>query len=220
MKSLCALPMLRLSALVALALVLAGFFAPPALALGDGQTKFKRIPVQFIAALGEPQATSGTGAQAWGLWPVDPGPRGVRLRNYELLLSSGGIAPARWTFDSEDWWVEENGLIMEKPIFPLQPGKYVVTGNREAVSVLTVHPAGDDGDQRWDLSDGATIYDVTHLRCRSARYTPAVAGEPCTPDLAPQTTFPVKPGKAMPSFAGCNKQDYAVLFVIGVAVEN
>ncbi len=60
---------------------------------------------------------------------------------------------------------------------------------------------------------------VTHLPCRSARYTPAtdvaataLYGSPLT---ANTSDFPVKPGASMPSVKGCNKQDYAVLFVIG-----
>ncbi len=47
--------------------------------------KFKRIPLQYIAALGEDDATSGTGAELWGLWRVDPGPRGVPLDKYGRL---------------------------------------------------------------------------------------------------------------------------------------
>ncbi|HKE23646.1 MAG TPA: hypothetical protein VKB88_14880, partial [Bryobacteraceae bacterium] len=31
-------------------------------------TKFRRIEPQYIAALGDPGATSGNGAQLWGLW--------------------------------------------------------------------------------------------------------------------------------------------------------
>jgi len=39
----------------------------PVQAAGDGQTTvFKRIPTQFIAALGDPDANSGSGAQSWG----------------------------------------------------------------------------------------------------------------------------------------------------------
>ena len=42
--------------------------------------KFQRLQrLQFIAALGDPKATSGTGANTWGLWREDPGPQGVRL---------------------------------------------------------------------------------------------------------------------------------------------
>ena len=54
-------------------------------AAGGGQTKFQGIPTQFIAALGDPGATSGSGAQSWGLWPLDPGPRGVELTSYQQL---------------------------------------------------------------------------------------------------------------------------------------
>jgi len=194
--------------------------AQSARAAGEVQTKFKRIRTQFIAALGDPDATSGSNAQAWGLWRQDPGPRGVRLDRYERLKAAGGVAPAQWEFDSTDWWLEENGLIMEKPDFPVSPGEYLVTGNREVTTVLTVHPMEQDGKQRWELANGATIYDVTHLRCRSARYTPAKSDGSCSPAEAPTTAFPVTPGGPMPPVENCNKQDYAVLFVIGVAVES
>ena len=187
-------------------------------ATGDVQTRFKPIRTQFIAALGDPGATSGSGAQSWGLWRLDPGPRGVWLDSYEQLRAAGGVAPAQWTFDDSDWWVEEHGLIMEKPDFPVPPGKYIVTGAREVTTVLTVHPMDNDGDQRWELDGGATIQDVTHLRCRSARYTPATLGSPCSPAKAQITAFPVAPGGVMPPVEGCNKQDYAVLFLVGVAV--
>jgi hypothetical protein len=180
------------------------------------QMNFKRINVQFIAALGEPGASSGGGAQAWGLWPVDPGPRGVRLNRFDRLQAAGGVAPAGWRFDSADWWLEENGLIMEQPDVPLAPGRYLVTGDREVTTVLTVYPADEQGDRRWELADGATLYDVTHLGCRSARYTAGVSGGMCTPASAPRDAFRVAPGAAMPPVEGCNKQDYAVLFVIGV----
>jgi len=63
----------------------------------------------------------------------------VRLDAYERLKSAGGVAPAQWNFDSSDWWLEKHGLIMEKPVFPLSPGKYLVTGDREVTTVLTVH---------------------------------------------------------------------------------
>lgn len=191
----------------------------PAQATGDGQMVFKRIKTQFIAALGDPDASSGTGAQAWGLWRLDPGPRGVRLDHYDQLKAAGGIAPAKWEFDNADWWVEENGLIMEPPDFPLPPGRYLVTGDREIVSALTVHPMGEDGVQRWELANDARLHDVTHLPCRSARYTPVTSSNSCSPGKV-STRFPVTPGKPMPSFEGCNRQDYAVLFVIGVGLEN
>ena len=186
----------------------------------DEKIKFKRIQTQFIAALGEPGASAGDGAQHWGLWTKDPGPRGVRLDNYEQLNSAGGVAPAKWQFDNTDWWLEENGLIMEQPAFPLAAGKYLVTGDREVISVLTIHPADNNGDQRWELADGANLFDVTHLGCRSARYTPAAGDNACSPANAPKSAFRVAPGAQMPPVEGCNKQDYAVLFVVGEAIEN
>ncbi len=189
-------------------------------AAGGSQTKFRRISTQYIAALGDPGATSGSGAQLWGLWPVDPGPRGVKLNRYPSLKDAGGIAPARWKFDETDWWLEEHGLIMEQPTVPLPPGKYVVTGARKMTAVLTIHPADNHGDQRWELDQSATLYDVTHLACRSARYTPTTVGGSCSPANAKQSAFPVAPGGAMPPVEGCAKQDYAVLIVIGMAVED
>ncbi len=134
-------------------------------------SKFRRIEPQFIAALGDSAATSGNGAQSWGFWNQDPGPRACKLDHYPQLKTTG-VAPAQWKFDASDWWLEEHGLIMEKPTFPLPAGKYLVTGDRDVTTVLTVHPKDKDGNQRWELADGATLYDVTHLGCRSARYTP------------------------------------------------
>ena len=186
---------------------------------GEGRPRFRRIRTQFIAALAEPDAKAGSNAQLWGLWRQDPGPRGVRLNRYEQLVAADGVAPARWQFDNADWWLEENGLIMEQPEFPLAPGRYLVTGARVVTTMLTVHPQASDGSQRWELADDATVYDVTHLRCRSARYTPAAGNDSCSPSKARQSEFPVTPGSAMPPVEGCDKQDYAVLFVIGMAVE-
>lgn len=189
-------------------------------AAGGGKTGFKRVSTQFIAALGNPGASSGSGAQSWGLWPLDPGPRGVRLSRFEQLEAADGIAPARWKFDRTDWWLEEHGLIMEQPRFPVPPGKYLVTGRREVTTVLTIYPADMDGNRRWELDDHATLHDVTHLACRSARYTPAKGDASCSPANAQKTAFPVTPGGAMPPVEGCKKQDYAVLLVIGVAAED
>jgi hypothetical protein len=185
-------------------------------------TEFKNLwTPMYIAALGEPGANSGTGAQSWGLWRLDPGPRGVQLDRYARLKAAGNITPAQWKFDGSDWWLEEHGLIMEKPDFPLPPGKYRVTGNRDVTTVLTIDPKDKNGSQHWQLGDGARLYDVTHLRCRSARYTPATTNtNSCSPANARQAAFPVRPGAAMPPVEGCNKQDYSVLIVIGVAVES
>ena len=185
----------------------------------ENPTSFKHIPVQYIVALGDPSANSGSGAQSWGLWNQDPGSRGCLLENYRELKKTG-VAPAQWTFDSKDWWLEEHGAIMEKPTFPLPAGKYVVTGGREVTSVLTVYPTDKDGQARWQLENGAKLYDVTHLPCHDARYTPEKGNASCSPDEVAKTSFPVAPGVAMPSVKGCKKQDYAVLFVIGVAEGN
>ena len=179
-------------------------------------SKFKRIEPQFIAALADSKAKSGNGAQTWGLWTLDPGPRGVSLDQYPQLKASG-VAPARWKFDAADWWLEEHGLIMESPVFPLAAGKYAVTGDREVTTVLTVHPKDKDGNQRWELADGATLYDVTHLGCRSARYTPLKAGAACSPAKVPALkSYRVNPGMAMPDVDGCQKTEYLVLIVVGL----
>lgn len=188
----------------------------PARAAGQDRPKFDFIPPQYIAALGAPGASSGRGAQTWGLWRVDPGPRGVALDGYERLKAAGGIAPAKWKFDAGNWWLEEHGLIMEKPDFPLPPGRYLVTGGRATTAMLTVHARDAKGDQRWELDGGAKLIDVTHLACRSARYSPAGDRRACTPAKASQAAFPVDPGAPMPPVEGCNKQDYSVLIVIGV----
>jgi len=187
--------------------------------------KFQRYPqMRFIAALGDPKASSGTGAGEWGLWRDDPGPRGVFLRDYNRQLATTSVAPAGWTFQKDDWWLEEHGLIMSTPgslpkkrydkttktVLPYK--RYVVTGDREVTTILTVF---DDG--RWELGKG-TLYDVTHLPCRSARYTPHGKRGTCLPSAAERKDFPVRPGAKMPAISGCNKQDYAVLFVLGEEV--
>ncbi len=177
---------------------------------------FRRL--QYIAALGDPRATSGANAQTWGLWRQDPGPRGVSLGRYESLKAKG-VAPAGWKFDSADWWLEEHGLIMEPPSFPISAGTYLVTGNRDKQAVLTVHPAEKNGTQRWNLDSGATLFDVTHLDCRSARYTQAASASSCSPANAQVASFPVPSGAAMPPVGNCHKQDYSVLIVIGVGEE-
>ena len=116
-------------------LMLAAGLQQPVHASGVDLSKFRRIEPQYIAALGDPGATSGSGAQSWGLWSQDPGPRGCKLDRYDQLKANGGVAPAQWKFDAEDWWLEEHGFIMEKPTnnacspenvqskgFPVNPG--------------------------------------------------------------------------------------------------
>jgi hypothetical protein len=122
--------------------------------------------------------------------------------------------------------LEEHGLIMESPYFPLPPGRYLVTGGRMVTTGLTIA-----SDGTWMLDDGNSLYDVTHLPCRSARYTPLVDATASTnqndmnnnnnivgsPLTANPRDFPVAPGAEMPKVPGCTKQDYAVLFVVGKA---
>lgn len=175
---------------------------------------------QYIAALGAPGASSGSGAESWGFWAVDPGPRGVWTEDFPALMANGGVAPKGWQFDKTAWWLEEHGLIMEAPSFPLPPGQYVVTGGREVTAVLTVAPADASGSQAWSLSDGASILDVTHLHCRAALYRPEAEGQSCSPDKTPTSVFPMSPGVAMPAIEGCRKQDYQVLIVVGMMVES
>jgi hypothetical protein len=157
-------------------LMLAAALQQPVHASGVDLSKFRRIEPQYIAALGEPGATSGSGAQSWGLWSQDPGPRGCKLDRYPELKAA----------------------------------------DRTVTTVLTIQPKDKDGNQRWELADGATLYDVTHLACRSARYTPATANNSCSPANVRTTGFPVNPGAAMPAVNGCRKQDYTVLIVIGL----
>ena len=184
------------------------------------QMSFKHIAVEYIVALGDPSASAGSGAESWGLWHQDPGPRGCLLEDYGKLKASGGVAPAQWKFDRKDWWLEEHGSIMEKPEFPLAPGQYVVTGGREVTSILTIFPKDKGGVEHWELANGAKLYDVTHLPCHAARYTPVTDDNSCSPEIVDRTAFPVAPGVLMPSIKGCKKQDYAVLFVIGIGVQN
>lgn len=186
----------------------------------DYRSRFKPVrPAHYIAVLADPDANSGNNAETWGYWALDPGPRGIRLNNYQQLLASGGVAPSKWQFDSSAWWLEENGLIMEAPEFPLPPGDYLVTGGRKVLSVLTVYPADENDNQRWQLAHGASIYDVTHLGCRSAVYTPSSTDKMCTPENAPRDAFRVTAGEPMPSVADCHKQDYAVLIVVGLPID-
>ena len=188
-------------------------------AQAHAESTMVRVPTQYIAALGDPFTSSGSDAHTWGLWAVDPGPRGVWISELDGLLANAGIAPAGWQFDDGAWWLEEHGLIMEAPSFPLPAGQYVVTGGRMTISVLTVEPVDAQGEQAWSLADGATIYDVTHLGCRAAFYTPLNDDRTCTPDKTPTEVFPMTPGVVMPAVDGCRKQDYQVLIVVGMMVE-
>ena len=66
---------------------------PSARAEGETSTTFKHIPLQYIVALGDPAATFGSGAQSWGLWRQDPGPRGCLLTNTKGSDLQWGLTP-------------------------------------------------------------------------------------------------------------------------------
>jgi len=177
---------------------------------------FKRLhPMQFFAALGDPQSQSGVGAEKWGVWDSgDPGPRGIPLDQfYDTLSNERKVSPVGWEIDPKSFWLEEHGIWMETPRYNLPPGRYLVTGGRFRTSVLTINPEDEDGVKRWSL-DGGVLYDVTHLPCRSALYY--VDEGNGSPLNARREDFPIPPGAAMPEVQGCKKQDYAVLFVTGV----
>ncbi len=180
--------------------------------------KFRRVRPQYIASLAGPGQTSGTGAETWGLWRIDPGPIGVWLRLFDKLRDRDFIGPSGWKFDMDDWWLDENGLLMKAPVFPIPAGQYLVTNGEENVSILTVEEPDAAGAQAWSLSHDMTIADVTHGPCRSARYTPLSESGTCSPEDADQSVFPLVPGASPPAVAGCRKVDYAVLIVIGLPV--
>ena len=148
---------------------------------------------------------------------VDPGPRGVRLSDF-AKLAKAKAAPAGWAFDTSRFWIEEHGLIMEAPVVPVvekdaaKPEKYVVTGDREVTTVLTIWPDG-----KWALEKGS-LYDVTHLPCRSALYwkEQKEEGPAFTPSPSDLKKFPVRPGADMPGLPTCKHKDYAVIFVTAV----
>ena len=146
--------------LLAIGALLSAASLQPVHAAGVDFSKFRRIEAQYIAALGDPGAKSGSGAQSWGLWDKDPGPRGCKLDRFPELKATG-VTP---------------------------------------------------------LADGATLYDVTHLGCRSARYTPMASHDSCSPENARKTGYPILPGMTMPDVKGCRKQDYTVLIVVGLPV--
>lgn len=196
----------------------AGVFALVAAPAQAAEPKVNWIKTQYIAALGDPNASQGTGAEAWGLWELDPGPRGVRLTESADFLTKG-VAPAGWTLDKADWWLEEYGRIMEAPRFPMKPGRFVVTNGKSMMGLLTVKDKDSSGRMAWELAYGVPLISVSHLGCRAGRYRPEQAGVICTPASANPGEFPVKPGAAMPPVPNCSKQDYHVLLLIGVLDE-
>ncbi|XDZ65665.1 hypothetical protein AB8880_12195 [Alphaproteobacteria bacterium LSUCC0684] len=108
---------------------------------------------------------------------------------------------------------------MKAPDFPISPGKYLVTNGEDHASLLTIEQPDKDGKQKWSLSDGKTIGNVTHGPCRSARYTPIGESGTCTPENADLSAFPLKPGEQLPPVSLCNRKIYSVLIVFGFPVE-
>ncbi len=191
-----------------------GLIAPSSLAFAKN-TPEKHLPIKFIAALGSPTATSGTGAETWGIWHDDPAQRAVWLKYYPIVKAAGGFAPGNWQVNDDDWWMDENSLIMQPPEFPVPPRKYIVSGDREVVTTLTIYPKDENGVMAWELEDKATLYDVTHLPCRSARYTPANSGTgTCIPTNVDRNLYPLQPEDETATIVGCQKQDYSVLLVL------
>jgi hypothetical protein len=176
----------------------------------------KRLPIKFIAALGDPTATSGTGAETWGIWHDDPAQRAVWLKYYTIVKAAGGFAPGNWQVNDDDWWMDENSLIMQPPEFPVPARKYLVSGDREVVTTLIIHPKDENGVMAWELEDkSAVLHDVTHLPCRSARYTPETGNSgTCIPTNVDSRVYPLRPDDETPAITGCQKQDYSVLLVL------
>ena len=203
---------LMTSGLATVAAALTTFASP---ALGQS-TRFRRVRSQYIAALGPADATSGDNAHTWGHWPVDPGPIGVWLRDFDKLEANDGIGPKGWKFNPDDWWLDENGLIMMSPNFPMPSGRFLVTNAINTVALLTVDAPNSAGQQAWTLSDGRTLDDVTHKKCRSARYRPAQEGARCSPADAPQSVFPLAPDDDPPEVGECERVVYAVPIIFAV----
>ena len=146
---------------------LTGIAAATLLGPSTAQAEMKKLrPIQFIAALGDKDASSGKGAQEWGLWRLDPGPRGVQLGAYEKLAAKGGKAPAGWQFNDKAWWLEEHGLIMEEPA-PLHARRSGELAGMPAVVALETCSLGPL-KETWRRPEGP--------RCRSPPALPVGRG--------------------------------------------
>ena len=187
---------------------------PPA----SGQLYYQRTPTQYIAALADPSATSGNNAETWGWWSRDPGPFGVPLSYYDRIQQMGGRGPGGWGFDLDDWWLDENGILMEPPEFPMPAGAFYVTNGEGSYALLTVSDADDGGHKAWSLNR-LNIGGVTHGPCRAGRYSPVGATGTCAPDIIDQAIFPLPLGAEPPAVRGCNMVEYEVLIIFGVPVD-
>ena len=171
-------------------LMLAAGLQQPVHASGVDFSKFRRIEPQDIAALGDPGATSGSGAQSWGLWSQDPGPRGGKL-DLGLRSIEGGRRRGAGTVSIDAAWTggrgRNTGRIMEKPTFPLPPGKDLVTGDRTVTTVLTIQPKDKDGNERWNSPTARPSTMSPISDADSARYDAGGGGQLCS---SPRTRRP------------------------------
>jgi hypothetical protein len=169
----------------------------------------------YIAALADPSASEGTGAENWGLWRTDPGPIGVRLPYFDAMMEAGGYGPTGWQLDLNDWWLDENGILMKAPDFPMPPSQFYVTNGEGSYSLLTVEQPDEAGRQAWRLSR-LTIADVTHGPCRAGRYRPTAGQGSCTPASVSDDQFPLPLGAEPPTVENCDMVEYEVLIIFGV----
>lgn len=183
-----------------------------------GQVYYQRIPSQYIAALADPTATAGNNAETWGWWDRDPGPYGVPLSFYDRLQQMGGRGPGGWGFDIDDWWLDENGILMEPPKFPMPTGQFYVTNGEGSYALLTVEEADEAGHKAWSL-DRLAIADVTHGPCRSGRYRPVGEAGTCSPERADREAFPLPLGDQPIEVEGCDMKVYEVLIIFGLPAD-
>ena len=100
----------------AAALLAAALFCQSA----SAETSFKPVPTQYIAALADPGANSGTGAEKWGIWRLDPGPRGVRLGSYDWPPMAAQRPPAGSLTPPTGGW-RRTGSSWRSRSFPCRP---------------------------------------------------------------------------------------------------
>jgi hypothetical protein len=171
----------------------------------------QEVPSMFIAALGDLDAASGTGADKWGIWTADPGPQGVQLDELQTLEATNGVTRAGWELDPEDWWLSAQGQALQKPR-TLPPGMYRVklfstqSSHRRLSSagsmetVLTIHP-----DHRWELEGGSKLQDVVSPACQAAHYAPmALSGRR------------MSSVDGFPAFDGLSQQEHWLIGVTGM----
>ena len=74
------------------------------------------------------------------------------------------MAPAQWKFDA--CGLVAGGTRLDYGEADLSAASWAPTSSRataKVTTVLTIQPKDKNGNQRWELADGATLYDVTHL---------------------------------------------------------